>query len=451
MSAPHSGESKPDSHALISKPYALHRSNSSWVRRSARVPEHAGRDSVAPIRVWPQGLAPKLGRGRICVGSRAMADDGRLRASGRAADRGDAVTATADGVRVVLEGRITAHTAVPIWQSAIETLTRNPDRPVVVDASGLEYADNVGIALLFDLTRQERLPGAKVQLEALPPNIAALLHRFEPHDFATGASTRRHIRTLEEIGRATARQVAYLEELLEFLGGCLRVLWQARSRPGAINWGDVLDVATEVGANAVPIVLLVGFLIGVIIAFEVGLVARQFGAVIFVVNGVGIAMLRELGPLMTAIVLAGRTGAAFAAQIGTQKVNEELNAISTFGLDPIEFLVLPRILAAILVVPLLAALADVVGLFGGALVMASFDVSFLQFCTRLLGAVTAGDLIIGIIKAVVFGLTIATVGCHRGMRTGAGATSVGLSATSAVVTSLVLIIVIDGLFAILTS
>ena len=184
MSAPHSGESKPDSHALLSKPYALHRSNSSWVRRSARVPEHAGRDSVAPIRVWPQGLAPKLGRGRICVGSRAMADDGRLRASGRAADRGDAVTATADGVRVVLEGRITAHTAVPIWQSAIETLTRNPDRPVVVDASGLEYADNVGIALLFDLTRQERLPGAKVQLEALPPNIAALLHRFEPHDFA---------------------------------------------------------------------------------------------------------------------------------------------------------------------------------------------------------------------------------------------------------------------------
>jgi phospholipid/cholesterol/gamma-HCH transport system permease protein len=229
------------------------------------------------------------------------------------------------------------------------------------------------------------------------------------------------------------------------------VLWHARSRPGAINWSDVLDVATEVGANAVPIVLLVGFLIGVIIAFEVGLVARQFGAVIFVVNGVGIAMLRELGALMTAIVLAGRTGAAFAAQIGTQKVNEELNAISTFGLDPIEFLVLPRILAAILVVPLLAVLADVVGILGGALVMSSFNVSFLQFGTRLLGAVTPGDLAIGIIKAAVFGLTIATVGCHRGMRTGAGATSVGLSATSAVVTSIVLIIVIDGLFAVVTN
>ena len=361
------------------------------------------------------------------------------------------MTAAADDVRVVLEGRITAHTAAPIWQSAIETLARNPDRPIVVDASGVEYVDNVGIALLFDLTRQERSPGAKIEVQALAPNLAALLRRYEPDDFAARVSTQRYIGALEAVGRATALQLAYLRELSGFLGGCLRALRQARSRPGAINWGDVLDVATETGANAVPIVLLMGFLMGVIIAFEVGLVARQFGAVIFVVNGVGVAMLRELGPLMTAIVLAGRTGAAFAAQIGTQKVNEELNAISTFGLDPIEFLVLPRIVAAFLVVPLLATLADIVGLFGGALVMSTFEVSFLQFFTRLLGAVTVGDFTLGIIKAAVFGLTIAAVGCHQGLRTGAGATSVGLSATRAVVTSIVLIVVIDGLFAVLTS
>jgi phospholipid/cholesterol/gamma-HCH transport system permease protein len=164
-----------------------------------------------------------------------------------------------------------------------------------------------------------------------------------------------------------------------------------------------------------------------------------------------VAMLRELGALMTAIVIAGRTGAAFAAQIGTQKVNEELNAICTFGLDPIEFLVLPRIMAALLVVPLLAVLADIVGLIGGALVMTTFNVSFLQFYTRLIAAVTVGDFTLGIVKAAVFGITIATVGCHRGLTTGAGATSVGLSATSAVVTSIVLIVVIDGFFAVLTS
>ena len=148
-------------------------------------------------------------------------------------------------------------------------------------------------------------------------------------------------------------------------------------------------------------------------------------------------MLRELGALMTAIVFAGRTGAAFAAQIGTQKVNEEVNAITTFGLEPDP---LPGPAAAdrsMLVMPLLTVLADIVGLFGGALVMATFDVGFLQFYNQLLGAVTAGDFVLGLVKAAVFGLTIAAVGCQRGLATGAGATSVGLSATSAVVTSIV--------------
>ena len=212
-----------------------------------------------------------------------------------------------------------------------------------------------------------------------------------------------------------------------------------------ISWAD-----RELEIYSAP-VSTGGFLMGVIIAFEIGLVAQQFGAVIFVVNGVGVAMLRELGPLMTAIVFAGRTGAAFAAQIGTQKVNEEVNAISTFGLDPIHFLVLPRLIAAAVVVPLLSVFADVVGLFGGALVMSTFNVGFLQFYSQLLGAVTASDFMVGIVKAAVFGLVIAAIGCERGLSTGAGATSVGLSATSAVVTSIVMIVVIDGIFTVLLS
>jgi phospholipid/cholesterol/gamma-HCH transport system permease protein len=358
---------------------------------------------------------------------------------------------TSPAACVVLEGSITASTAAPIWQSALDTLARNPDRPVVVDASRLEHVDNVGLALLFDLTRRQRPPGAGVELQSLAPNLAALVRLYDPQDFAAPAGIRRHIGTFEQVGRATERELVYLQELLEFIGTCGRALSRVRPWRGVVKWADVLDIATEAGANAVPIVLLMGFLMGVIIAFEVGLVARQFGAVIFVVNGVGIAMLRELGALMTAIVLAGRTGAAFAAQIGTQKVNQELDAISTFGLDPIEFLVLPRLLAAILVVPLLTALADSVGIFGGALVMTTFDVSFLQFYTQLLGAVTAGDFFLGIVKGAVFGLTIAAVGCHRGLATGAGATSVGLSATSAVVRSIVLVVVIDGIFTVCTS
>jgi phospholipid/cholesterol/gamma-HCH transport system permease protein len=281
--------------------------------------------------------------------------------------------------------------------------------------------------------------------------MAALVRDIEPGGFVAPPPGRQPPGILEHLGRATTQQIAYARQMVGFLRACAGAFRQGLTRRGTIKWRDVLDIATEAGANAVPIVLLTGFLMGVIIAFEIGLVARNFGAVIFVVNGVGIAMLRELGVLMTAIVFAGRTGAAFAAQIGTQKVNEEVNAIATFGLDPVHFLVLPRLLAAMLVLPLLTVLADLIGLFGGALVMVTFDVGFLQFYNQLLGAVTVGDFMLGIAKAAVFGLMIAAVGCHRGLSTGAGATSVGLSATSAVVTSIVLIVVIDGLFAVFTS
>jgi len=352
---------------------------------------------------------------------------------------------------ITLDERLTAHTAGPVWREALETLARHPDRPVVVDAGRLAYLDNTGMAFLFDLRCQQRPAGAEVQIRDLAPNLAALIKGFEPADFQAPVVKPEPVGIIEQIGRAAAQQGAYLREMSGFLGEVGRALGGVLVRRGRIRWTEVLDIATEAGANAVPIVLLIGFLMGVIIAFQIGLVARQFGAVIFVVDGVGIAMLRELGPLMTAIVFAGRTGAAFAAQIGTQKVNEEVNAIVTFGLDPIPFLVLPRLLAAALVVPLLTVLADLVGLFGGALVMLQFDVSFVQFYHRLLGAVDAGDFLVGLVKGLSFGMVVAVIGCQRGLATGAGATSVGLSTTSAVVTSIVWIVVLDGLFAVLLS
>jgi phospholipid/cholesterol/gamma-HCH transport system permease protein len=358
---------------------------------------------------------------------------------------------TGDAARIVLEGRITAYTAGPVWQAARETLARHPDQPVVVDASRLEHIDDVGIAFLFDLVRQARAPAAKVEMRGLAPGFAALVAGYAPKDFVQPPEIRRRLGVFEHMGRATEEYVAYTRDMFDFLADCAIAAWNAARGRGTPRWREVLEVATEAGANAVPIVLLIGFLMGVIIAFEIGLVARQFGAVIFVVNGVGVAMLRELGPLMTAIVFAGRTGAAFAARIGTQKVNEEVNAITTFGLSPVQFLVLPRLIAATLMVPLLAIMADVVGVFGGALVMAGFDVGFLEFYTQLLSAVTAGDFVLGIVKAAVFGLAIAVIGCERGLATGAGATAVGLSTTSAVVTSIVTIVVVDGIFTIFTS
>lgn len=356
-----------------------------------------------------------------------------------------------EAVKIVLTGRITAYTAAPAWRSALDTLSRNPDRPIIVDASGLEYADDVGIAFLFDLVRRDRPAGAAVEIRGLAPNLATLLRGYDPAQFAAPAGSRPVIGILEQVGRAAAQQIEAAKHASDFVRECAVALWQALRRRAAVQWSDTLDFATEAGVNAVPITLLIGFLTGVIVAFEMAVVARDYGVTTYVVDGVAIAMMRELGPLMTAIVFAGRTGAAYAAQIGTQKVNEEVDAIVTFGLSPVVFLVLPRLIAAMLVLPLLAAFADVVGLFGGALVMTRFDVSFDQFYARTLTAVATSDFLLGLLKAIVFGLTVAAVGCRRGLATGAGATAVGLSTTSAVVTSIVLIVAIDGIFALFTT
>ena len=218
--------------------------------------------------------------------------------------------------------------------------------------------------------------------------------------------------------------------------------------PSQIRFGEILSVSDEAGSRAVGIICLIGFLMGVIIAFETALVAQIFGAVIFVVNGIDAA---ELGPLMTAILFAGRSGSAFAAQLGTQKVNEELNALTTFGLSPMYFLVVPRLIASSLVVPLLSVFATILGILGGGLVMAMYDITYTQFYVQLLKSVTVTDIVFGLVKAVIFGFVIALIGCQCGMNTGAGAAAVGSSTTKSVVKSIIWIVVIDGAAALLTN
>jgi phospholipid/cholesterol/gamma-HCH transport system permease protein len=220
-------------------------------------------------------------------------------------------------------------------------------------------------------------------------------------------------------------------------------------RPKTLRGREILAVCETAGTDAFPIVCLIGFLMGIIIAFETALVARIFGAVIFVVNGIGVAMTRELGPLMTAILFAGRSGSAFAAQLGTQKVNEELNALTTFGLDPVVFLVLPRIIASSLMVPLLSIFATLIGIIGGGLVMGVYDISVTQFFVQLAKSVSVSDILFGVVKAGIFGFVIALIGSYCGLRTGAGAAAVGISTTRAVVQSIVWIVIIDGVAALL--
>jgi phospholipid/cholesterol/gamma-HCH transport system permease protein len=190
-------------------------------------------------------------------------------------------------------------------------------------------------------------------------------------------------------------------------------------------------------------------LVGLIMAFQGAVLMAQFAAEIYIADFVGLSVTRELGPLITAIIVAGRTGSAFAAELGTMKVNEEIDALTTMGLDPVRFLVIPRVIAATLMTPILTIFANLAGMVGGAIVMTGLGYPLITYVHRALHAVSAVDFVSGLAKSLVFGMLIATTGCLCGLRTGEGASAVGNSATRAVVNSIVLIVLADGLFAVL--
>jgi phospholipid/cholesterol/gamma-HCH transport system permease protein len=207
----------------------------------------------------------------------------------------------------------------------------------------------------------------------------------------------------------------------------------------------------ECGAQALGIVTLISFLIGLILAFMGAVQLRQFGAQIYVADLVGLGMTREMGAVMTGVIMAGRTGAAFAAQLGTMQVNEEIDALTTMGIPPMEFLVLPRMLALMVMMPLLCVYADLVGMGAGLLIGTGLlDMSLVEYVNETRKAVHLVDCGLGLFKSVVFGALVALAGCVRGMQCGRSAAAVGAAATSAVVTGIVWIIASDGLFAVLT-
>ena len=208
-------------------------------------------------------------------------------------------------------------------------------------------------------------------------------------------------------------------------------------------------MAETAGVNAIPIVALISFLVGLIMAFQGAIAMRQFGAEIFIADLIAITMVRELGPLLTAVLLAGRSGSAFAAELGTMRVTEEIDALTTMGLDPVRFLVITRVFAALVMAPLLAVLADVIGVVGGSVVSLSLGYPLVTYVNRATASVNAVDFAGGLFKALIFGILIAAIGCLRGLQTGAGPSAVGESATRAVVSGIILIVIMDGVFGVL--
>lgn len=353
-----------------------------------------------------------------------------------------------DGLRTLaVSGRLDASTIRDLWHQALAAVMAARERHVVIDAAGVDYCDGAGIALLVDLKRQR--PAGEVTVENLAPRFAALLDQFDAQRLARDLDPEPPRRSsIEEIGAIAAGIGHDLREQVAFVGESAAALGAAFRHPHLVRWKDVWRICERVGADALPIVALISFLIGSILAFQSAIPMRRFGAEIFVADLIGLAMLRELGPLMTAILLAGRSGAAFAAEIGTMKVNQEVDALTTMGLDPVRFLVTTRMLAALLMTPLLTLFADLVSLLGGAVTMRSFSIPFVTFRHEVEAIVDFSDFLAGFVKSFFFAIVIAGVGCLRGLQTGAGASAVGDAATRAVVSGIILLVAVDGLFAV---
>jgi len=353
--------------------------------------------------------------------------------------------------RVALRGWLTAQTTVNCWDRLQQDLRDRKLEKLEVDASGLQICGEAGLALLRYLNMGRLTPGASVSVTGLEAGLEQSFREFTREDYeAFRPPTRAKCHPVPEEVGGVVRQAAWdLRQQIEFLGSVTRSLLPTLLKRKRMRWTEVRSVFETAGANAVPIVSLVSILVGMIIAFEAAQPLAQFGAQIFIANMIGLVMVRELGPLLAAVLLAGRSGSAFAAEIGTMKVNEELDALQTLGLDPIRFLAIQRITAAILLTPLLTFYASFVGIVGGVLVALGLGLPLSLIFHQLASALNLSDVFFGTAKGVVFGAIVAAVGCCRGLQTQEGPSAVGVSTTRAVVTSIVLIVIADAIFSIL--
>jgi phospholipid/cholesterol/gamma-HCH transport system permease protein len=304
--------------------------------------------------------------------------------------------------------------------------------------------------LLFLFEVQEWCLAARVEFNstALPQKISALLVQFRSAHQAS-VPVDRSKNFLSGVGSATLETWDRARVASTFVGESVLGLIRLMRRPHRFRWRDCLDQMQQCGAMALPIVSLISFLVGLIMAYQAAVQLRQFGADIYVADLVGLSVVREMGPMMAAIILAGRTGAAFAATLANMKANEEVDALETLGIPPVQFLVLPRLVALVCMMPLLALYADCVGVLGGMVVARGLlEIPPSAYWIETQSIVDLSDVSTGLIKSVAFGLLIGLAGCLRGLQAERSAAGVGRAATSAVVTGILLIIVTDAVFAV---
>ncbi|APZ43355.1 ABC transporter permease [Acidihalobacter ferrooxydans] len=325
------------------------------------------------------------------------------------------------------------------------------DSALTLDLGAVDTLDTSGAWLIQRLLLDLRAAGRDVTTQHANPNIAALLELIgAQNDPRAHSGARRPPGLLETVGRASLGTLRTAYEFLSFLGeGALTTL-RATAMPRHLRPRMLLKTIEQAGVNALPIIGLLSFLIGVVIAYQSALFLRQYGANIYLADLVGISMVRELAPLMTAIIVAGRTGSAFTAQIGTMMVTEEVDALRAMGIRPLEILFIPKVLGLMIALPLLTLFADVMGVLGGAVIgQTVLGISPHAYFDELIQAVSVSSYLVGLSKTPVFAVVIATVGCYQGFKVRGSAESVGQRTTLSVVQAIFLVIVIDAAFSII--
>jgi len=325
-------------------------------------------------------------------------------------------------------------------------------RRVAFDGQGITAWDSGLVTFLVKVFLQNSQKQIETDQAGLPEGVRRLLALATAVPEREGAARKtKRISLLARIGTDTIAAVRAAKEMLIFLGEAVVAFLMLLRGKARFRRSDLTLIIQECGANALGIVALITFLVGLILAFMGAIQLRQFGAQIYVADLVGIGMTREMAALMAGIIMAGRTGAAFAAQLGTMQVNEEIDALKTLGISPMEFLVLPRMLALVLMMPLLTLYGDLLGILGGLVVGTGIlNLSLTEYLIETQKAVHLSSFAVGLVKSVVFGVLVAVAGCLRGMQCGRSAQAVGEAATSAVVMAIVSIIAADGIFAVIT-
>ncbi|MGE3175481.1 MAG: MlaE family lipid ABC transporter permease subunit [Planctomycetota bacterium] len=359
------------------------------------------------------------------------------------------IDTAADGglLRVRVHGRVTLADGGAFWTDLRRELAAPAER-VEVDVGDLGLLDGSGAALLLAAAAEARGTGRAVAIVGADGEVARLLRLYEcPDQDRCGEPPPGRAGLLAEIGDAAVDVVRQLRDILAFTADLVMGLLAAARRPRSVQWASVPQLMERAGADGLPIVAVIHFLVGAILGLQGAIQLHRFAADPFLANLVGLSVVRELGPLMTAIVVAGRSGASYAAELGTMTVGEEVDALRTLGQDPQRFLVFPRVLALFVTVPLLTAFADVVACLGGMFVgMVELGMPPVSYLRQLQQALELTDVLTGLIKSAFFAALIGLVACQRGLQTRGGAQGVGDSTTSAVVVVLFGLVALDALF-----